>query len=83
MAREAAACGTPAIAFPNGALRDTILPGRTGFLVETADAMACAIGQSGTIDPEVCRAVARARFDETRMIADYFGLYRRLARTSG
>ncbi len=83
VAREAAACGTAVIAFPNGALRDTVVPGRTGFLVETADAMARAIAESGSIDPEACRAVARARFDETRMIADYFDLYRRLARTSG
>ena len=57
-----------------------MLPGRTGFLVETADAMARAIADSGTIDPEACRAVARARFDESRMIDGYFDLYRRLAR---
>ena len=82
VAREAAACGTAVIAFPNGALRDTVVPGRTGFLVETADAMACAIAQSGTIDPEACRALARASFDETRMVAGYFDLYRRLARPS-
>ena len=80
VAREAAACGTAVIATPNGALRDTVLPGRTGFLVETADAMASAIAESGTISSEACRAVARARFDESRMIDGYFDLYRRLAR---
>ncbi len=81
VAREAAACGTAVIATPNGALRDTVLPGRTGFLVETADAMARAIGDCDTIDPEECRAVACARFDERRMIEGYFDFYRRLART--
>ncbi len=80
VAREAAACGTAVIATPNGALRDTVLPGRTGFLVETADAMARAIAECGAIDPQECRAVARARFDESRMIEGYFDLYRRLAR---
>ena len=83
VAREAAACGTAVIATPNGALRDTVLPGRTGFLVETVDAMARAIEDCGIIDPEACRALARDRFDEGTMIAGYFDLYRRLTRPRG
>ena len=82
VAREAAACGTAVIAMPNGALRDTVLPGRTGFLVETVDAMAGAIAECDTIDARACRAVARERFDEDHMIRGYFGLYHQLARPS-
>lgn len=77
--REAAACGTPAIAFPNGALAEAIIDGVTGFLVADAAAMARAIPRAGAIDPDRCRAVARARFDEAAMVARYLDLYRRLA----
>ena len=31
---EAMACGTPVIAFPEGAARELVVDGRTGFLVE-------------------------------------------------
>ena len=77
--REAAACGTPAIAFPNGALAEAIIDGETGFLVADAAAMAAAIPRAGAIDPDRCRAVARDRFDEAVMAARYLDLYRRLA----
>ena len=79
VAREAAACGTPVIAFPAGALADTVEHGRTGFLVEDVAGMAAAIAEAGTIDPAVCRAVARARFGADAMIAAYLDQYRRLA----
>jgi glycosyltransferase involved in cell wall biosynthesis len=79
VAREALAAGTPVVAFPNGALRETIEHGRTGFLVDDVDAMAAAIGPCRRIDPATCRTVARERFDAPRMIAAYLDLYRRLA----
>jgi glycosyltransferase involved in cell wall biosynthesis len=82
VAREAAACGTAVVAFPSGALRDTVEDGRTGFLVEGAAAMAAAIDRSAAIDPALCRATARARFSEERMIADYLAAYARLARSA-
>jgi glycosyltransferase involved in cell wall biosynthesis len=52
---EAMACGTPVIAYPRGALRETIVDGETGFLVEDEDALAAAIGEVGRIDPVCCR----------------------------
>ena len=79
VAREAAACGTPVIAFPVGAMAETIEPGRTGFLVEDVAAMAAAIPAAAALHPEVCRAAARARFSDRTMIASYLDLYRRLA----
>lgn len=79
MAREALASGTPVIAFPNGALSEAVEHGRTGYLVEDANAMAAAIRSVDAIDPETCRAVARARFPRDRMVAAYFDLYARLA----
>ena len=42
---EALACGTPVIAFPEGAARELVLDGQTGFLVEDEQAMGAAVGQ--------------------------------------
>ena len=79
VAREALASGTPVIAFPNGALAETVEHGRTGFLVENVESMAAAILEADTLDPETCREVARERFRADTMIAAYLDLYARLA----
>ena len=76
---EALACGTPVIAYPAGALAEIVEHGRTGFLVESTEAMADAIGARATIDRETCRRAARARFPLARTIEAYLALYRRLA----
>lgn len=78
VAREAAACGTPVVAFAQGALPDTVVDGHTGYLVHDAGGMADAIRIAHMIDPDACRAEAAAHFDERRMAARYFDLYRRL-----
>lgn len=77
--REAAACGTPVVAFPNGAIAAAVVDGVTGHLVDGPAAMAEAIGRVAAIDPERCRALARDRFDEADMVARYLSLYGRLA----
>ncbi len=82
VAREAAACGTAAVAFRAGALPETVAHGRIGFLVDDVDGMAEAIGAAGRIDPTACRAHARERFSEAGMVAAYLALYARLARTA-
>ena len=79
VAREAIACGTPVVAFPNGALPESVEEGRTGFLVDDVDGMAAAIGRTHTLDPGELRRVARARFSVERMSAQYLALYRHLA----
>ena len=79
VAREAAACGTPVIAFPHGALADAVEHGRTGFLVADVAAMAGAIAACPTIDRDTCRAVAAERFSEAAMVSAYFDRYRALA----
>lgn len=79
VAMEAAACGTPVIAFRAGALAEIVEPERTGFLVSDVDEMACAIGSSGTIDRDICRSVAQARFSAERMTGSYIQRYRMLA----
>jgi glycosyltransferase involved in cell wall biosynthesis len=81
VAREAAACGTAAIAFARGALPETVEHGRTGFLVSDVDGMADAIPAAREIDTEVCRATAQRRFSLERMISRYLALYARLAQS--
>jgi glycosyltransferase involved in cell wall biosynthesis len=76
---EALACGTPVIAFPNGALADVVEHGRTGFLVGSVEDMAEAIRAAPSLDPESCREAARNRFSMANMIDGYMQTYERLA----
>lgn len=78
-AMEALASATPVIAFRSGALPDIVGDGRTGFLVDTVEEMAAAIGQIEHIDPEDCRRAARSRFALDHMLKDYFAVYHKLA----
>ena len=78
--REAIACGTPVVAFSNGALKHSVRPGLTGFLVDGVAAMAAAIPACRGLDSALCRAVARRDFSEERMTESYLALYGRLAK---
>ncbi len=82
VAMEAAACGTPVIAFGRGALPEVVEDGRTGFLVDDVDGMADAIRRVDRIDPAACRDAARRRFSNERMAAAYLDRYQTLARVA-
>ncbi len=79
VAMEALAAGTPVLAYPSGALPGIVEDGRTGFLVDGPGALAEAIPRAAEIDPEACRAAARARFSSEAMVARYLARYRELA----
>jgi glycosyltransferase involved in cell wall biosynthesis len=75
---EALACGTPVIAFPEGAATEIVEHGRNGYLVEDESGMADAIGMIDQIDPAVCRASVADRFDVDTVVAGYERIYRRV-----
>lgn len=77
-ALEALACGTPVVAFPTGALADLVEPGVTGFLVKDAEEMARAIEDCEGLDPDACRAAARACYSLDGMTERYLARFEEL-----
>jgi glycosyltransferase involved in cell wall biosynthesis len=73
---EALACGTPVIAFPEGAAAEIVIDTENGLLVADEAHMAEAIGQVAMIDPRRCRASVAARFDISVTVAGYERVYR-------
>ncbi len=82
VAMEAAAAGTPVIAFASGAIPEIVEHGRTGFLVGSEAEMAEAILRVGEIDPAVCRATATRRFGLSRMVNEYASHFAQLLRAA-
>jgi glycosyltransferase involved in cell wall biosynthesis len=76
---EALACGTPVIAFPEGAARELVIDGKTGFLVDDERAMADAIGLLQRIDARACRTWVGQHCDVQVVAAAYERTYRSVA----
>ena len=75
---EALACGTPVLAFPNGAAAEIVDDGKTGYLCPDESGMVSALSHIGAIDRRRCREAAEQRFDRARMAADHERLYKAL-----
>jgi glycosyltransferase involved in cell wall biosynthesis len=78
VAMEAAASGTPVIAFASGALPEIVENGKTGWIVSCEEEMADAVHRSAEIIPAACRRAAEVRFNAIRMAQDYLSLYERI-----
>ena len=78
---EAMSCGTPVIAWREGAVPEIVDEEVTGLIVESIDEAVAAAARIGRLD----RTRVRARFDErysaARMARDYLSIYRSLGRT--
>lgn len=72
---EAMACGTPVLAFPNGAAPEVVRDGVTGFLCADEDEMVLALRRLPSLDRRVIRAEASRRFSAERMVAEHERLY--------
>jgi glycosyltransferase involved in cell wall biosynthesis len=81
VAMEAAASGTPVVAFRRGALREVVREGVTGFLVEDVSKAVSALRQVGSIRPAVCVQHAQENFSAAKMAERYSQVYERLSQS--
>jgi glycosyltransferase involved in cell wall biosynthesis len=75
---EAMACGTPIIAYGMGSVPEVIDEGVTGYIVDSIDAAAKAVGQLDALDRRTIRRVFEKRFSVRRMCHDYLDIYQRI-----
>jgi glycosyltransferase involved in cell wall biosynthesis len=80
---EAMACGTPVIAFNNGAAPEVVSHGETGYIVNNVDEMAEAVGLVDRIDPSACRRHVEQRFNVSRMADEYLSAYIKVLESEG
>jgi len=72
---EALACGTPVLAFHEGAAPEIVDHGTTGFLCDDVDDLAGHLAKAADLDRHACRAAAEERFSTARMVADHRHLF--------
>jgi glycosyltransferase involved in cell wall biosynthesis len=77
---EAMACGTPVLAFPEGAAPEVVDVGKTGFLCDDEAAMVEAIGRLGELKRSDCRLSVEGYFSTNRMVAEHIEFFETLAR---
>jgi glycosyltransferase involved in cell wall biosynthesis len=78
VAMEAAASGTPVIAFRRGALPEVVKEGVTGILAEDTDSAVTACRSIGEIGRSACAHYARRTFSSGAMAEGYSRLYARI-----
>jgi glycosyltransferase involved in cell wall biosynthesis len=72
---EAMACGTPVIAFDEGAAPEVVTEGVTGWIVDDEHEMAAAIGRVDDVDRAACRAHAERCFGLQTALDGYEEVY--------
>jgi glycosyltransferase involved in cell wall biosynthesis len=75
---EAAARGTPVLAYPRGSVREVIEEGVTGMVVEDVDQAVAALPQLLKLPRAEVRRAVEERFSLARMAREYVEVYRRL-----
>jgi glycosyltransferase involved in cell wall biosynthesis len=78
VAMEAAAAGTPVVAFRRGALPEVVRDGVTGFLAQDAVEAVLAMQNISRIDPRACMLYAQENFSAGKMAERYSSLYEQL-----
>jgi glycosyltransferase involved in cell wall biosynthesis len=76
---EAAASGTPVIAFRRGAHGEVVREGVTGFLVKDPEQAVLALQNISSISSQGCVRYAQENFSAVNMAENYSGLYARVA----
>jgi glycosyltransferase involved in cell wall biosynthesis len=75
---ESMACGTPVIAFNKGAVPEIVVDGKTGFVVDSMNAMIEAVGLIDSINPRDCRRHVQNHFSIKSMAFNYSELYHQI-----
>lgn len=75
---EAMACGTPVIAFRRGSVPEVVEEGVSGFVVDSVDEAAQAVGWAGYLRRADVRKAFERRFTADRMARAYSRLYKTL-----
>lgn len=77
---EAYACGTPVVAYDCGSVRELVIDGVTGYVVDNqADAVRAAKAIAA-VDRHGCRRVFEERYTATHMVQAYLRVYEQLVR---
>jgi glycosyltransferase involved in cell wall biosynthesis len=77
---EAMSCGTPVVAWRNGAVPEIVEDGVTGYIVDSLDAAVAALEAVSRLDRARVRNRFEQRFSAARMARDYLSIYRALGR---
>jgi glycosyltransferase involved in cell wall biosynthesis len=72
---EAMACGTPVVAYRDGAVPEVLEQGHTGFVVQRLDDAVDAVLRVPELSRRRCREVFEKRFTATRMAHDYVRIF--------
>lgn len=75
---EALACGTPVLAWRNGAIPEVLDDGVTGYVVSDMDEAVRAASRIHELERRACRAAFDRRFSAERMARDYLRIYGQL-----
>jgi len=75
---EVMACGTPVIAYPNGAVPEVVEDKKTGFIVKNVNEMVKAIKNIETIERRKCRERVEKYFSVEKMVDDYEKIYHKI-----
>ena len=75
---ESMACGTPILAFNEGAVPEIVVDGETGFVVDSLGEMIAAMERIDSIDPRACWRHVQNNFSITSMANKYTELYQEI-----
>ncbi len=76
---EALACGTPVVAFSNGAAREIIKDGEVGFLAKDFESFCSSVKRAIVeVDPVSCRRYVEECFSVKRAVDKHLEVYRRV-----
>jgi glycosyltransferase involved in cell wall biosynthesis len=75
---ESMACGTPAVVFDKGSMREIITNNYDGFIVSSVKEACDAVNKIHTINRANCLATVKKRFTSERMTSEYIEVYHQM-----